>query len=144
MLHKSRHAIEKILRNRGFAPPESRRIMANQILLTLVALAAGALAWPLTLWPASFALGTALASANLWWMAKSIRWSLSQRFSPALALAYFGGFLFRYAGTGALIYLLLVTLSLPIVPLVAGLSSVVVCLTIIGLSRTAGNSCKEA
>lgn len=118
--------------------------MVNQLLLTIAALCIGVLAFPLTLWPVSFALGAVLASINLWWMAKSVRWSVSQRFSPALALVYFGGFLLRFTGTGVLLYILLVRLSLPLVPLVAGLSSVVACLMITAFSRTAGNSCKEA
>lgn len=144
MLQKSRHAIEKILRNRGFTSPNSRRIMANQLLLTIAALGVGILAFPVTLWPVSFALGAVLATVNFWWMAKSVRWSVSQRFSPALALVYFGGFLLRFTGTGVLLYILLVQLSLPLVPHVAGLSSVVLCLMITAFSRTAGNSCKEA
>lgn len=143
MLRKSRHAIEKILRNRGFTSPDSRRIMANQLMLAIAALGIGVLAFPLSIWPFGFALGALLATANLWWMAKSVTWSVSQRFSPVLVLMYFGGFLLRFAGTGVLLYILLVRCSFPLIPLVAGLSSLVVCLMITAFSRNAGNSCKE-
>lgn len=143
MLRKCRDAIEKTLRKRGFTSPGSRRMVANQFLLVLAALAAGVLALPLTLWPISFALGTALACVNLWWMARSVHQSLERRFSMALALAYFGGFLFRFAGTGVVLYLLFARPLLPLPPFLAGLFSVVAWLMVTAFSRTAGNSCKE-
>ncbi|CAK7068785.1 MAG: hypothetical protein DELT_01780 [Desulfovibrio sp.] len=144
MLRKSRNALEKILRNRGFTSPDSRRIMANQLLVTFTALTIGVLAIPFSLWPLAFGLGAALATLNLWRLVKSVHWSVSQHFSPAIAVVYFGGFLLRFAGTGALLYLFLVPLALPLVPLLVGLSSVMVVLISMNVSRSAGNSCKEA
>lgn len=144
MLRKGRHAIEKILRTRGFTSPESRRIMANQIVLALAALAIGVLTSRLTLWPLAFAVGAVLATTNLWQIAKSAHWSVAQRFTPVLALAYFGGFLLRFAGIGIAAYAVLVWLKFPLVPFLAGLFSVVGHLSLMGISRIAGNSCKEA
>lgn len=141
---KLRHALEKLLRNRGFTSPDSRRIIANQLLLTAASLAVGAGAAWFSLWPLAFGIGAALASANLWWIARGAQWCVAQQFSPALALVYFGSFLLRFAGTGLALYLLLAWLQFPLVPLLAGLFSVVVYLSVMGFSRIAGNSCKEA
>lgn len=113
-------------------------------MLTIAALGVGVLAFPFSIWPFAFSLGALLATANLWWMAKSVTWSVSQRFSPTLVLVYFGGFLLRFTGTGVLLYILLIRCSLPLVPLIAGLSSVVLCLMMTAFFRNAGNSCKEA
>lgn len=118
--------------------------MANQLLLALAALAFGGVTFRLSLWPPAFGIGAALATVNLWWIARSAQWSVSQRFSPALALVCFGAFLLRFAGTAFTLYVLLVWLDFPLVPLFAGLLSVVVSLSIMGFSRVAGNSCKEA
>ena len=118
--------------------------MANQILLTMAALAVGVVTIRLTVWPFSFAVGTLLATVNLWWVARGAMWSVRQQFSAALVVVYFGAFLLRFAGTGGIVHLFLVPLRYPVIPLLAGLSSVVVCLSIMGISRSAGNSCKEA
>lgn len=140
MLEKIRLVVEKPLRNRGFTSPESRRIIANQILLTGASLLAGAAFFPLTAWPLAFGLGAAIAAVNLALLARSVHWSLARSFSPGLAMLCFGSFLVRFAGTGLAVYLLAVCAQMPLAPLIAGLSSVVVCLSIMGFSRIAGHS----
>ena len=144
MLGKSRNAVEKQLRSKGFTSPESRRIMADQILLTALACGIGLLALPLTDWLLAFALGTVLATVNLWQIARFAHWSVKRQFSGRLALIGFGTFLFRFAGTGFVLYLLLVRARMPLLPLVAGLSSLVIWLSVMRFSRGAGHSCKEA
>ncbi len=140
MLRRCRHLIEKQLRNRGFTSPESRRILTDQIVLTLAACGFGILALPLTEWPLAFGLGALLATVNLWQIARFAHWSVTRRFSGKLALIGFCAFLFRFAGMGVVLYLLLVRVALPVVPLVAGLSSLVVWLSVLRLGRGAGQS----
>lgn len=113
-------------------------------MLALAALIAGTAAAWLTLWPLAFGVGAALAATNLWWIARGAQWSVTQRFSPALALVYFGAFLLRFAGTGFVVYAVLVWFDFPLVPLLAGLFSLIAGLSVMGFSRVAGNSCKEA
>ena len=144
MLQKSRTTIERYLRNRGFTSPESRRIMVDQILLTAAACLMGAAALPLTDWPLAFGLGALLATINLWQIARFAHWSVTRQFSGKLACIGFAAFLFRFAGTGLVLYLLLIRAHMPVIPLVAGLSSLVVWLSVMRFSRGAGHSCKEA
>lgn len=144
MLKKSRNAIEKRLRSKGFTSPESRRIMTDQILITAAACGFGLLAFPFTNWLLAFGFGTLLATVNLWQIARFAHWSVARRFSGKLALISFGAFLFRFAGMGFVLYLLLIRAAFPIIPVVAGLSSLVIWLSVMRFSRNAGHSCKEA
>lgn len=144
MLRKIRDAIEKQLRKRGFTSPESRRILVDQIVLTAVACGVGLIALPLTDWLLAFGIGALLATINLWQIARFAHWSVTRQFSGKLALIGFGAFLFRFAGTGFVLYLLLVRADMPLIPVVAGLSSLVFWLSVMRFSRDAGHSCKEA
>lgn len=118
--------------------------MAGQILLTAASLVLGAALYTVTAWPLAFGLGSVMATMNLWSLARSVHRTLGHSFSGARATAYFAGFLLRFAGTGVVLYLLLVRAALPIAPVLIGLSSAIIWLTILGVSRIAGNSCKEA
>ena len=118
--------------------------MAGQILLTAGACLAGAAALPLTDWLFAFGLGALLATVNLWQIARFAHWSVTRQFSGKLAAIGFGAFLFRFVGTGFILYLLMVRAHMPVIPLVAGLSSLVVWLSVMRFSRSAGHSCKEA
>lgn len=144
MLEKSRHAVKKILRQRGFTSPDARRTLAGHIMLTMTALILGAVLYPVSVWPLAFGLGSAMASVNLWSLARSVHRTLGHGFNGARAAAYFAGLTLRFGGTMAVLYILLVQAALPVAPVLAGLSSAVVWLMVLGVSRMAGNSCKEA
>ena len=137
MLQKCRNAIEKYLRNKGFTSPESRRIMVDQVMLTMLACAGGILLLPLTDWGLSFAFGAMLATVNLWQIARFAHWSVKRQFTGRLAALGFFAFLFRFVGTGFILYLLMVRAAMPIIPMVAGLSSLVVWLSVMRISRNA-------
>ena len=138
MLQKSRDFVEKVLRNKGFTSPESRRIVVDQILLTVASCALGLLTFPLTNWPLAFGFGTLIATVNLWQIARFAHWSVGKKFSGSLALIGFGAYLFRFVGTGIVLYLLLVRAAMPLIPLVAGLSSLVVWLSVMRFARKTG------
>jgi len=138
MLQKSRNFIEKLLRNKGFTSPESRRTIVDQILLTAVSCILGLLTFPLTDWPLAFGFGALIATVNLWQIARFAHWSMGKKFSGSLALIGFGAYLFRFAGTGIILYLLLVKAAMPLIPLVAGLSSLIVWLSVMRFARKTG------
>ncbi len=140
MLRKSRDAVEKLLRNRGFTSPESRRNMADQILLTAASCILGVLAIPMTDGHLAFGLGTLIATVDLWQISRCAHCSVGKKFSGRLALIGFGAYLFRFAGTGVVLYLLLVKAAMPLIPLVAGLSSLVVWLSFMRFAHNAGQS----
>ncbi|GHV53243.1 hypothetical protein FACS1894206_03550 [Deltaproteobacteria bacterium] len=144
MLKKSLDLIKDYLRCRGFTSPEARRIMASQILLSALSLLIGGCGIVWSLWPLAFGIGATLATINLWWIARAAHWSVRQRFGTALVVIYFGAFLLRFAGTGLVFYLLLRHAHFPPVPLIVGLFSSLACLWIMGFSRKANDSCKEA
>lgn len=141
MLQRCRHAVENQLRNRGFTSPDSRRIMADQILLTITACVAGVLAWPFGTWPMAFGLGALLSSVNLWQIGRFAHWCMGKQYNGTLAGIFFLAYLFRFAATGAVLYLLVVRAHMPPIPLILGLSSLVVWLSVMRFSRGAGHSC---
>jgi len=140
MLQKCRNTVERYLRARGFTSPESRRIVTDQVLLTVVAGILGLLLSPLTNWGMAFAFGTLLATVNLWQIARFAHWSVKRQFSGKLAIISFLAFLFRFAGTGFVLYVLLIQAAMPAIPLIVGLSSLVVWLSVMHFSRNAGHS----
>ena len=143
MLHAAMLSVEKRLFARGFRTAGVRRILAGQLLLAAVFLGAGlSLLW-LSAWPMAFALGALLAAQNLWWLARSTQWCLGRAFTPGLALVHYLLFLGRFALTGVALYVLLIWLRTPVIPLLAGLSTVVVSLMAWGFAR-ARHSFKEA
>ncbi len=144
MVQKSRNTVERYLRNRGFTSPESRRIVTNYILFTAAAWCIGVLAFPVTIWGVAFALGMLLAAINLWQIARFAQWSVTRQFTGRLACISFFAFLFRFAGMGIVLYFLLIRAQMPVIPLIAGLSSLVVWLIVTHIFRPADHSCKEA
>lgn len=142
ILEKALFAIEKRLRDRGFTVPETRRIVARQLLLTGIALPLGCAALPFSLWPLGFALGAVIASANVYFTAAGAKQCLA--LGAGAIGSYIGMFLLRFVATGAALYMLLAVLFVPAIPLLAGLSTVVFSLMLLGVTRAAGNSRKEA
>lgn len=118
--------------------------MAGHVLFTAAACMVGVLALPVTIWGLAFGLGALLAAINLWQIARFAQWSVTRRFTGKLALIGFLAFLFRFAGMGIVLYLLLIQAKMPVIPLVAGLSSLVVWLSVMRFARAADHSCKEA
>ncbi len=143
MIGKIRLEIEKRLRNRGIASSDMRRILSGQTLFAFAGLAAGLALLPFSVWPLAFGLGAALATLNLWQLARSVVRAMGQTYAPAVLVAHLCAFLGRFALTGAALYLLLVQLHLPVVPLLAGLSTVAAALAVRGAAGIAGNSFKE-
>ena len=154
MLNKNLLAIEKLLYARGFVAPGSRRVIARQILFACASLAFGIVTSWFTLWPLAFAVGTIMATGNLYFLGKSAETSTrasstasngtSVKASAVLAVLYVLLYWVRLAVTGLLLYTCLVRFSLPFTPLIAGLSTVVASLSIMGFSRIMGKACKEA
>ena len=144
MLHTARAAIEQCLRRRGFASAGVRRMLSLQILLTLAAIACGALMFRISLWPAAFSVGALIAACNLWWLARSVQRHTGREYTTSLGLIHFLLFIFRFSILALTLYALIARLHLPVIPLAAGLSTVIISLTIWGLSREPGHSFEEA
>ncbi len=143
MLRKNRLAIEKLLRARGLASPPMRRALSGQILLAEIAVAAGLICLCFSAWPLAFGLGAAAATVNVLLLALSIVRALGRPYTPAAAAAHFCFFLARFALTGGIVYVLLIWLHLPVLPLLAGLSTVAVASAFRGF-RATGIFLKEA
>jgi hypothetical protein len=116
--------MEILLYRRGFRSPASRRILALQLTVAGAALLTGAAALHVSLWPMAFGVGAALVACNLWWLTRSVEWSMARRYSALLAAAAAASFLFRFGLMALALYGALVWLALPAVPLLAGLSTV--------------------
>jgi len=144
MLPNARTAIEQRLYRRGFASAAVRRMLSLQILFTLVAAALGAVTCRLSLWPAAFSAGVLLITCNMWWLARAAQWCLRQKYTKTLALIHFLAFIFRFAILVGILHALIVWLHIPVIPLAAGLSTVIISLVFLGVSIVSGHSFKEA
>ncbi len=136
MLKRARVPIEAFFYRRGIKAPELLALLSAQSLLVLASALAGLLVALLSgwnLWLLYFALGAALALFNFWGLANFTMkvFDSGAAYSKALALRQFFSFLFRFALTAAL----LIFFRNAIIPIVAGLSSFVLLLTLYGLAR---------
>lgn len=136
--------VESFLYGRGFSAPSARRILAVQILLAGMALAVGLACVTISLWPLAFAIGAVLITCNMWWLTRSVEWSLRHSYSSGLAALAAFSFVLRFGAMALALYGSLVWLALPVVPLLAGLSSVVASLSVQAVMRLSRNAAKEA
>ena len=143
MLKNARENLERRLFHRGFASADIRHIVSSQILLTDVALAVGLVCLWFSVWPFFFGVGAALATHNLWWLARSVERSFGQSYTRGLAVSSFLAFLGRFGGMGVALVICIAWLNAPIIPLVAGLTTAVAGMTVWGFSRLLRQHSKE-
>lgn len=135
---------EQWLFARGFTAPLVRHLLRTQVFLAGGSLTAGLLLAPLTLWPLMFGCGAAIALYNFWYIARFAQANIRQRFSSLMAMRLVGGFSFRLLATGCVLFTLIVWLRAPVVPLLAGLTSLVAGIALWGFSRLPRKPVKEA
>jgi hypothetical protein len=136
--------LERRLYARGFAAPLVRRILATQIMLTGAALVIGLLTVWLNLWALAFAAGAAVATYSLWHIARFVQGCIYRNFSAALGISLFLGFSLRLVVVAIVLFGLIVWLKAPVAPLVVGLGSTVLNITLWGLTRSFRKTVKEA
>ena len=127
--------IEQWLFAKGFAIPQVRYILSAQILLCLLALGCGILVAPMTLWGLSFGIGACIAMYNFWFIARFVQKNFSDTYTTKMLVSLLLGFNVRLIATGAMLFVLIVWLKMPILPLLAGLTSLVACIIVWGFSK---------
>jgi hypothetical protein len=106
-------------------------------------LLAGALSAAFTLIPIAFAAGTALSTFSLWHIVRFAEKFTSARFSAIMGVRLFFGFTLRLVFIGAVLFLLMAPLKFPPVPILIGLGSTVVGITLKGATIIFGKTIKE-
>ena len=139
-----RHTVERRLYDMGFALPFVRYLLSIQILISGFALAAGiALLW-YSRWPLAFGAGAAIITFSLWHISRSAQTLVQPQFSASHGLRLFCGFSVRLLLIGIALFMLIVWLKAPLVPLLLGLTSTVASILLWGISRLSRNTVKEA
>ncbi|MFW5734933.1 MAG: ATP synthase subunit I [Oceanidesulfovibrio sp.] len=138
------HGVESRLYQRGFTQPAVRRLISWQILLTMAVLPAGALFFWVGLWPLAFAAGSLLATFNFYFLAKSLQQIVYVKYDRQLLVSMLFRFYGRLGITAVALFLLIVWCRVPVVALVAGLSTVVATIVVWGGARLFEQNAKEA
>lgn len=136
--------LDKRLYKMGFAVPTVRRFLGTQLLITAAGLLAGVLIFWLTLWPLLFGIGAAITTYSLWHISRFAQVAIQLQFSAALAVRLFLGFTLRLALISIVLFVLVVLLRAPVVPLLLGLTSTVISISLWGISRFSRKTVKEA
>ena len=131
--------LEGWLLRRGYVHPEVRELVRNQVLLTALVLAASALAFPF--WDGAWALavGTGLVTLYFCSLARfgqRITGYANRREAVAAVLVRF---YLRLAVTGLVLFVCIAWLGAKPLPLLAGISTVVVNFIVWGVARHAGS-----
>ena len=143
MIERLLHKIDCFLYKKQFYSPPVRRVLCLQIALALVALLVALPLIPLTLWPSAFAAGVILALFNFWHIARFASGNVNKYFSALMAAKYFLWFCGRLVLTGLALTYLIVYCSVPIIPLVAGLSSVLCIVLFWSIFKTTPKHARE-
>lgn len=139
-----RHAVERRLYGLGFTLPFARSLLCTQMGISGVALLAGLVLLWYSVWPLTFGAGAVLATFSLWQISRSAQAFAHQQFSTSLGLRLFIGFTARLLLIGIALFILMVQLRAPVVPLLLGLTSTVVSILLWGVSRISRKTVKEA
>ena len=140
LLHKTEHWLYQ----RGFSAAPVRKLMAVQILVSAAFVGAGLplLVW--SVWPLVFGIGASLAACGFWHVARIAQAHIRQAFTMQTALRLFLNFNLRLCLTGAVLFVLIVKLHAPLLPLMAGLTFTVACIVVWSVSRIASKPIKES
>ena len=144
VLASIREKIESRLYHLGFSSATVRHILCTQGMLCGAALIAGLLLFPLTAWPLSFAAGALIAAYSLWGIARFAQANVRQQYSTILVLKLLFSFTGRFLIIGIALFVLIVQIKAPIIPLVIGLTSTVAGIVAWGISRYFRKTAKEA
>jgi len=139
-----RHAVERRLYGMGFALPFVRYLLSIQIIISGFALTAGILLLWYSRWPLAFGAGAAIMTFSLWRISRSAQAFVQLRFSALLGLRLFFGFSVRLFLISIVLFVLIVWLKAPLVPLLLGLTSTVASILLWGVSRLSQKTVKEA
>lgn len=137
MVRRLLQKIERFLWARGFILAPVREILAAQLLLCGLFLVPALGLAPFTAWPLYFCLGACLVTGAFWSLAKTAQDLPAKTFSLKLAAKLFAGFSLRLLAVGAVLYVVVVVLRAPPLPLLAGLSVTMITITVWGLLRMA-------
>ena len=143
-MQKIRLKIEAFLYKKGFASAIIRHLLCTQILIICLALISGVALLPFTTWALAFALGAIICTANFWFLARFAEANVRHQFSRALAIKSFLGFTLRLVVTAVVLFVLIVKLQIALIPLIAGLSSVVAGIVVWCIAKTLPTPAKEA
>jgi len=139
-INKINNRIEAFLAHRGFYLHEVRTLIRNQLYLVALSLVV-CLVLGLPSWALAFFAGTALITMNFWFLAKGLQGAVQLRQGAvAVSLARFYG---RMILTGLALFGLIIWGGLPVVALLAGLTTVVINIFFWGIFRFRRQKAKE-
>ncbi len=143
MMRNLRDRLDRLLWRRGYVHPEVRQLVRNQLVLTAALLAVclpfagvSAAAW-------SLAAGTVLITANFCSLAKFGQRITGYTDKREAVLAVLARFYLRLAITGGALFACIVWLGAKPLPLLAGISTVVVNFLVWGALRHGGSKAHQ-
>lgn len=139
--NKLTQSIDRYLFQHGFRIEGVRRLVRNQICLTLSVLFLLPACW-LGTWPLDVLAGALLGTLNFYALAKVIQGLIYLRQSSVQLLLF--GFYARLGLTGVALYVLIVLCRSSVVALLVGLSLVLVNILMYGAKYFVGQKLKEA
>ena len=135
---------ERRLYGLGFTAPLPRRFLALQLLLGGAGLLPGLPLARYSLWPLAFGLGALIMAGCLWQTIRFVQSVQYQKYSPRIVVRFFLRFLARFFCIALVLYLGLVQLRAPLVPLLLGLTSASAAIALWGFALVFRKTAKEA
>lgn len=138
------HEIEKALFRRGIVSETVRQVMLVQILICAACLVIGLACLPFTAWPLFFGMGGVMITVNFYFMSRLVSRLVGLEFNGRILAALLFSLFGRLLLTALVLFVFVYWWKIPVVPLVAGLSTVVVTIAILGAVQAFGHKVKEA
>ena len=136
--------LERRLYALGFTAPLPRRFLLLQLLLGGGSLLPGLLLAGYSLWPLAFGLGALIMAGCLWQTILFVHRVQFQQYSLRMGFRFFLHFLARFFCIALVLYLCVVPLRAPPVPLLLGLTSTSAAIALWGIGRAIRKTLKEA
>lgn len=144
MIERFFHKVEQHLYRRGFTAAPVRRLMAVQMIVAAVFVLAGLPLAFVSVWPLVFGIGAALAAWGFWSVARTAQAYIGREFTRQAAFRMFLNFNLRLCLTGVALFVLIVKLHAPLLPLVAGLTFAVASIVVWSVAQIAVKPIKES
>lgn len=117
------HFLDAWLWRRGIGHPVIRPLLRNEILLSALLLAGGALLWSKTDWVFWFGVGTSIMTLTFWSLSRFFLCRDLSQYSSTLLWGVLLRWLARLAGLTVLLYVVLIECRAPVIAILGGLTA---------------------
>lgn len=142
MVREMHRRLEAVLYRRGVESPTVRRLLTNQLYISVAGFLISLLITGGGRWALDFGIGAGLITLNFFGLSRMVQRLITMRKGAVISLLL--GFYFKLFLFGLVLYLMIVYAHASVTALLAGISTVVANIMLWGATQIWGHKVKEA